>query len=707
MFFAVFVLAFSALPALHADPVYTPTNNAAIDGNITLALNGGSPYTHFGADFYVNSSSGACSHVLPYGGVLGTPTAFYDTDYTYDQGYYSIAYSGFTPWYALSVFGHPRLSPGTQVSAPSGLTPGIIGDLTDIPAGKYTLEYTVTDISELDVGGVGNVCDEDYIHTVDIYKMDFAERERTVYMMQNDVYRIDLSTIPAEFPHENCCYVAVSWATMPMPGMNIVSDLYTDAACNNMITPDSSGGVSKKWQVGSVPLYIYFKMPAFGKTINLSLYATNSIQAPVLAQKNIVFTTTGLYCHLVRYIYSNGKYAYNVLDNTGSVVLDKSYPCGLWKDLETISGSGFDGFAFEKYPYQNDETSEDKNTPFIVEMGEKLVLTELELADVGANTFDGSSDYIISANTQFPFSSSHFTVTQENGYKRLSATSELESAYPVSDTVGIKYLTLPWKVQTAGGSTIVSGSCDIKVYVPFDTPKISGCRWLLGGEISSCDMHHNGLFEDILAISCSAAEGASTKAGVFDLIWKKIQTCHIELMDGRVLQYWGHGYNTEDGHDSAGYLMLKADGRCGSWSSLFVDLLRSQRIDADYFNNVLNFRIDAIPSAYIGYNPFSGGAFYYGVQYGINSPVRLRQKPTRFQGGGHPESVNFQNHAINMYNNKLYDATNGKGGYDCTKSGFRQYLQENCYITVGDYTALIGTDLEPGYFHTDHELPED
>ncbi len=58
-------------------------------------------------------------------------------------------------------------------------------------------------------------------------------------------------------------------------------------------------------------------------------------------------------------------------------------------------------------------------------------------------------------------------------------------------------------------------------------------------------------------------------------------------------------------------------------------------------------------------------------------------------------------------NNAAIDAANGKGGYDCTKSGFRQYLQENCYITVGDYTALIGTDLEPGYFHTDHELPED
>ena len=74
----------------------------------------------------------------------------------------------------------------------------------------------------------------------------------------------------------------------------------TVAACTaaNMILPDTMGGGSKKWQAGSVPQYIYFKMPSNGyKEIYINLYAADSIYTFNLAQKTLTFTTTELYCH--------------------------------------------------------------------------------------------------------------------------------------------------------------------------------------------------------------------------------------------------------------------------------------------------------------------------------------------------------------------------------------------------------------------------
>ncbi len=690
----VFVTTFAA--DLHAID-FSPTDGSG-NGAITLSINNAAPYTHFGADFIVSSLSGRYSHVLPCGSSLATPTAFYDTDYTVSENplthelLYSPAYSGFYPQYCLRVFGHPRLSPGTILSGPGTLTPGLTGDFADVPAGKYTLEYTVNDVSVVYEGGSGSVSDADYVHEFDIYLMDLAERERTVYMMQNDVYRLDLSTVPAEFPHENCCYLTVAWAAMPMPGMNIVSDLYTDASCNNMIAPDTSGGVSKTWQIGNVPHYIYFKMPAFGKSIDLSLTATNNIQTRTLAQKTIFFTTTGLYCHKAR----NSELGFYDYCNH----LLYQYPRGLWKDNETISGPGLDGFAYEAYNYQNNAATEDKNTPFVVKKGDKLKLTELELADKGTNTYNGTTDYITGANTSFPFGSSHFTVIQENGYKLLRATDDVESVNAVSNTVGIRYLSLPWKVQTSGGSNIASGSSDIKVYVPLDTPLLTFERCNLYPDY--CLLLHNvGLFESLLDISCSAAEGASTESGVFDLLWNKLQTCNVSLLDGTVLTYWGLEDDTLGDHMNTEELLQTGHGRCEHWSSLFVDLMKSQGIDANYEATVLRFQIGFIPSAGIVFN--GSEAIYNGNQYPSGSIVCLRQHGTKFQGNGDPHSVKFQNHVINVFNNKLYDATCGKGGYDFDVYGLTQYLQENVYITIvepnGDeHTLLSGSEVTLDHF---------
>ena len=319
------LLAFSALlfgSAVYADPEYRAVDGSG-HGAITF-FREGNYYTAFSGNYLVDSFSGRFSYVLPLNGSFSWPTAFYDTDYEYENGNYSQASYGISPLYKLSLFGHPRVSPDDETSYP-GITPGIGGTFTSVPAGKYCLEYKVKDESTLEPGLSGNVRDADCTVPVDVYIMDLAEKTRTVYMKQGDICRIDLSTIPASFPHENICYVSVTWSMMPMPGMPVDSDLYTDAACTaaNMILPDTMGGGSKKWQAGSVPQYIYFKMPSNGyKEIYINLYAADSIYTFNLAQKTLTFTTTELYCHKAR--NSSAEFAY--YEYVNNALLDKSYP---------------------------------------------------------------------------------------------------------------------------------------------------------------------------------------------------------------------------------------------------------------------------------------------------------------------------------------------------------------------------------------------
>ncbi|MBQ9359278.1 MAG: transglutaminase domain-containing protein [Abditibacteriota bacterium] len=677
---------------IYADPVYTAVDDSG-NGNITFTMNSGDPFTAFGNNFYVGSSSGRYSYVLPLNGILSNPTAFSDIDYIRDQNpdtgayYFNTAYYGFTPIYKLSLSGHPRVSPDTETTY-TYLLPGLTGDFSSVPAGKYTVNYTVKDESVLDQGNTGNVRDANCVVPVDVYLMDLKEDSRSLYMREDDVCRIDLSTIPATFPHEDICYISVAWSMMPpMPGMpEIESDLYTSADCSasSKILPDSLGGVSKKWQAGNAPHYIYYKKADSGfKTIYLRLYVeNNSYQTLTLSEKTLSIGNTALYCHKASdpdspfYDFCNG--------------LLKDYPQNLWKDNETLSTTLFDGFAYEDHPYQNNIASQDKNTPFVVKMGDKLQLSSLELADTGASSYNGNTDYITSAGS-YTFNSSHFDVTQYSGYKMLSCRSEMESVQAVSNTVDIKNLSLPWKVITSGGSNIASGSCDIKVYVPFATPLDSLFYDRVTIQNGVYFIPYSGLLESLLNISCKAAKGASTQSETFARLWEKIQTCQLTLLDGRVLQYYGDGDDTVHGSYDTGELLKEGDGRCGHWMHLFVDLLRSQGIPASY-SDCESFSIGPNSDRGFLYNPVNRRV--YKTVGTTDHYLKLIQTAARYQGGGHPDLACFQDHVINKYDGNYYDATCGAGPYEVSQTGFLQYLQNNVRIRVGTtQTFYQGSDL--------------
>ncbi|MBQ9359248.1 MAG: hypothetical protein IJT95_06870, partial [Abditibacteriota bacterium] len=84
LFIHLTVLAILFASAVYADPEYRAVNGSG-DGAITF-FRQGNYYTAFSVNYLLDSSSGRYSYVLPLNGSFIWPTAFYDTDYVYENG---------------------------------------------------------------------------------------------------------------------------------------------------------------------------------------------------------------------------------------------------------------------------------------------------------------------------------------------------------------------------------------------------------------------------------------------------------------------------------------------------------------------------------------------------------------------------------------------------------------------------------------------
>ena len=54
------------------------------------------------------------------------------------------------------------------------------------------------------------------------------------------------------------------------------------------------------------------------------------------------------------------------------------------------------------------------------------------------------------------------------------------------------------------------------------------------------------------------------------------------------------------------------------------------------------------------------------------------QNRAYFQAGGNPRAVPFQDHVVNSYNSKIYDATTGVGPYN----NLLDYIKQEVYIEI-------------------------
>ncbi len=95
------------------------------------------------------------------------------------------------------------------------------------------------------------------------------------------------------------------------------------------------------------------------------------------------------------------------------------------------------------------------------------------------------------------------------------------------------------------------------------------------------------LWETLLAIGCGAADGTGGTVGTDDMtaldtIWDNgIEGRSVKRVDGTPLHYYDPWVtNVVTTHD----LLTTGDGQCGSWASLFIDVLKAQGIYTDYSN---------------------------------------------------------------------------------------------------------------------------
>ena len=114
-----------------------------------------------------------------------------------------------------------------------------------------------------------------------------------------------------------------------------------------------------------------------------------------------------------------------------------------------------------------------------------------------------------------------------------------------------------------------------------------------------------------------------------------------------------------------------------------MDLLRSQGIIVSY-SDCRHFCIGSNADRHLEYDENSEWTYYTVLGIPTDIDVSLHQKALRFQGGGDPNSIGFQDHVINKYNGNYYDATCGSGPYEISQSGYLQYLRENVEIHVGE-----------------------
>jgi len=324
--------------------------------------------------------------------------------------------------------------------------------------------------------------------------------------------------------------------------------------------------------------------------------------------------------------------------------------------------------------------------------GEKMILNKVVLKDNSSVSY-GSGGYIKgeglgsgTGNIKFNIP---FGIETESTYNLLigESTGGFESDVILPNNINVLNFPIYWKAEVRDSNNAITkvedaGVTNSKAYITLNTPIPSICP--VG---ANCASHPGGLYESVLNISCSAAKGKSTETDAFNTIWNEVKDLNLETLDGRTLKYYGAGINTippNYSHNSTAALLETSDDRCGMWASFFEDLLKIQGIEG-VGKEV--FYIAENESRNLKRNPQdpSSTRVYYKVNNYYSDIVSLRQRSSIFQGGGDPSPVPFQDHVVNSYNNKIYDATSGKGAYN----NLLEYVRQETYIKVNLGTTPI------------------
>ncbi|MBQ7258034.1 MAG: hypothetical protein IJS60_10135 [Abditibacteriota bacterium] len=435
---------------------------------------------------------------------------------------------------------------------------------------------------------------------------------------------------------------------------------------------------TKSWVIGTdqIPNYLYvlYKQNGLGnQTLTLNIKSNNT----VIAKDEIIFIP-----NQDRYVIKIIQKYTNYNNNTLETTWRDYYPTllyhynGEWYNKDVPN----DTVAYEPRPFVDTSHSIDRNRPFFIPREQKLQIKDGEFRiDMNNSGIYGVSG---ATNLECEISNQPATINSNNVLSFSNVQSDDNKTH---NTVDHCILNIDWNYtykQTNNSSlmTFPVGKTEHELYVTYDKPR-------------NISYYNDELFETCVWIGCEAAKGKSTETDVFNAIWNKFQTLNVYSKNGSLLGYYASPF-TDQNHNNdiidIEYLLEHKDGRCGAWAELFQNVLACQGILVDVFKFDLNL----------------SNVISFIQNNNINNPIliSLKQYGNDFQGGGSPNNVNFINHAINIYNNKLYDTTRGIGDYSATEIGFLQYLRDNVYIYCCDmYTkepiyTIYGNEIDLSLF---------
>lgn len=264
----------------------------------------------------------------------------------------------------------------------------------------------------------------------------------------------------------------------------------------------------------------------------------------------------------------------------------------------------------------------------------------------------GTDGYNIAAAEEFWVAPGRMSTDYYSAFTRAFETTKYYAAF-----------TLTWQFSVDNGATWeAAGETTSRVYVMYKAPMI------------------DTLFETVVHVSTVAAAGAAenTDAAVADAIFQTFETRSISRFDGRkayggsgAMTYWGYRaddpkcvpINSKQLLPDIAQLLHYTDGRCGHWGQFFVGMLRTQGIahgdvktaraknmmadgSGRYEGLIINNANFGAPAA--GQNGFN---WREGINFTTAGSIPGQ--------GGTPMMQSFSNHALVLFNGKLYDPSYG------------------------------------------------
>ncbi len=333
------------------------------------------------------------------------------------------------------------------------------------------------------------------------------------------------------------------------------------------------------------------------------------------------------------------------------VPADPNYPTSYagthWLD-ENRDGDVADQPKDHQYPYAYHRTQTGRAAGQFALENVFIIGAKINIRANGSDSYNvkvGDQEYWVAAGVG--------TTSYVNSFSKAFVAAKYYAAF-----------SLNWQFSVDGGTTWESAGETInRVYITYKAPQIPT------------------LFETVIHVSTMAAETAAgdTEASVGDAIYGKFETLSISRFDGKkahgtsgAMTYWGYREgdplcvpkNSGQLIPAMSQLLEYTDGRCGHWAQFFVGMLRTQGILQGEVKGVKSNRLMLdgsgrqegliIKNANFGApeNGPNGYNWKEGFNFSLGGSIAGQ--------GGTPKMQSFQDHALVLFNGKLYDPSYGK-----------------------------------------------